>query len=61
MKLTDTDSKLKITAKPNGGAFAKNGSGVTGCYNPGAGVSLVKEMSSKTNDRGAAKVKDPDC
>ena len=57
---TDT-SKLVITAKPNGGAFEKNGSGVTGCYNPAAGVSQVKEMSSKTADRGASKVKTPTC
>ena len=52
----DTDSVLKIRAVPNGGAFAKNGSGVTGCYNPAAGVSQVKEMSSQTASRGADKV-----
>ena len=61
MKLTDEDSKLKVTAKPNGGAFAKNGSGVTGCYNPADGVSQVKEKSSKTADRGKDAVADPAC
>ena len=57
---TDT-TKLTITAKPNGGTFKDNGSGVTGCYNPKDGVSQVKEMSSKSADRGAAKVKTPTC
>ena len=61
MKLTDTNTILKVLAIPNGGAFKKNGSGVTGCYNPSAGVSQVKEKSSKTADRGFDKVTDPTC
>ena len=61
MKLTDDKSKLKITAKPAAGAFRKIGSGVTGCYNPAAGISRVEEKSAKTEDRGFDAVKDPDC
>ena len=61
MKLTDTNTILKVLAIPNGGAFKTNGSGVTGCYNPSAGVSQVKEKSSKTADRGFDKVTDPTC
>ena len=56
MKRTNGNSVLKIRALPNGGAYATNGSGVTGCYNPAQGVSQVKEMSSKSADRGASKV-----
>ena len=56
MKRTNGNAVLKIRALPNGGAFAANGSGVTGCYNPAQGVSQVKEMSSKSNSRGAARV-----
>lgn len=56
MTRTDKSSVLKIRALPNGGAFAKNGSGVTGCYNPAQGVSQVKEMSSKSGSRGSGNV-----
>ena len=56
MTRTNTNSVLKIRALPNGGAYATNGSGVTGCYNPAQGVSQVKEMSSKSADRGATNV-----
>ena len=56
MTRTDGGSVLKIRAEPNGGAFEKNGSGVTGCYNPAQGVSQVKEMSSKTANRGKGNV-----
>ena len=56
MKRTNDNAVLKIRALPNGGAFATNGSGVTGCYNPAQGVSQVKEMSSKSADRGKSKV-----
>ena len=56
MTRTDSNTVLKIRALPNGGAFATNGSGVTGCYNPAQGVSQVKEMTSKTSGRGASNV-----
>ena len=56
MKRTNDNAVLKIRALPNGGAYATNGSGVTGCYNPAQGVSQVKEMSSKSTDRGKTKV-----
>ena len=56
MTRTNSNSVLKIRALPNGGAYATNGSGVTGCYNPAQGVSQVKEMSSKSADRGASNV-----
>ena len=56
MARTDENAVMKIRAIPNGGAYAKNGSGVTGCYNPAKGVSQVKEMSSKSDDRGASNV-----
>ena len=56
MSRTDENAVMKIRAIPNGGAYAKNGSGVTGCYNPAKGVSQVKEMSSKTAQRGADNV-----
>ena len=56
MTRTNSNSVLKIRALPNGGAYATNGSGVTGCYNPAQGVSQVKEMSSKSANRGASNV-----
>ena len=56
MTRTDSNTVLKIRALPNGGAFATNGSGVTGCYNPAQGVSQVKEMTSKSSGRGASNV-----
>ena len=56
MTRTNENTVLKIRALPNGGAYATNGSGVTGCYNPAQGVSQVKEMSSKSADRGSANV-----
>ena len=56
MTRTDSNAVLKVRAIPNGGAFKKNGSGVTGCYNPAAGVSQVKEMTSQTSGRGADNV-----
>ncbi len=56
MTRTNENTVLKIRALPNGGAYATNGSGVTGCYNPAQGVSQVKEMSSKSADRGATNV-----
>ena len=52
MTRTNNNTVLKIRALPNGGAYATNGSGVTGCYNPAQGVSQVKEMSSKSANRG---------
>ena len=61
MQRTDSNTKLKIRALPNGGAFSANGSGVTGCYNPAQGVSQVKEMSSKTSGRGRNNVPTPNC
>ena len=54
---TDT-TKLTITAKPNGGTFKDNGSGVTGCYNPKDGVSQVKEMTAQSSGRGEDNVPD---
>ena len=56
MTRTNDNTVLKIRALPNGGAYATNGSGVTGCYNPAQGVSQVKEMSSKSANRGAGNV-----
>ena len=56
MTRTNNNTVLKIRALPNGGAYATNGSGVTGCYNPAQGVSQVKEMSSKSANRGANNV-----
>ena len=56
LRRTNNNTVLKIRALPNGGAYATNGSGVTGCYNPAQGVSQVKEMSSKSANRGATNV-----
>ena len=55
---TNDNSVLKIRAVPNGGAFKENGSGVTGCYNPGDGVSQVKEMTAQSSGRGYNNVPD---
>ena len=56
LRRTNNNSVFKVRAVPNGGAYASNGSGVTGCYNPAQGVSQVKEMSSKSNGKGAGNV-----
>ena len=58
LRRTNGDSVFKVRALPNGGAYAQNGSGVTGCYNPAQGVSQVKEMTSKSTGKGIGNVPD---
>ena len=53
LRRTNNNAVFKVRALPNGGAYAQNGSGVTGCYNPAQGVSQVKEMTSKSTGKGA--------
>ena len=38
-------------AQPNGGAYATNGSAVTGCYNPVDATSKEYEKTAKPADR----------
>ena len=46
------DTVFQVRANPNGGAYAKNGSAVTGCYNPVDATSKVYELTAKGTDRG---------
>ena len=43
---------FQVRAQPNGGAYADNGSAVTGCYNPKDATSKVYELTAKAVDRG---------
>jgi len=43
---------FQVRAQPNGGAYADNGSAVTGCYNPKDATSKVYELTAKAADRG---------
>ena len=46
------DTVFQVRAQPNGGAYATNGSAVTGCYNPVDATSKVYEKTAKAADRG---------
>ena len=46
------DTVFQVRANPNGGAYATNGSAVTGCYNPVDATSKVYELTAKATDRG---------
>ena len=46
------DTVFQVRAQPNGGAYADNGSAVTGCYNPVDATSKVYEKTAKAVDRG---------
>ncbi|WP_413682113.1 type II secretion system protein [Prochlorococcus sp. MIT 1304] len=46
------DTVFQVRAQPNGGAYANNGSAVTGCYNPVDATSKVYEKTAKAADRG---------
>ena len=46
------DTVFQVRANPNGGAYANNGSAVTGCYNPVDATSKVYEKTAKAVDRG---------
>ena len=46
------DTVFQVRANPNGGAYAENGSAVTGCYNPVDATSKVYELTAKAVDRG---------
>ena len=46
------DTVFQVRANPNGGAYATNGSAVTGCYNPVDATSKVFEKTAKAADRG---------
>ena len=52
------DTVFQVRATPNGGAYADNGSGVTGCYNPVDSTSKVYELTAKTADKGKQAVAD---
>ena len=43
---------FQVRANPNGGAYARNGSAVTGCYNPVDATSKVYELTAKASDKG---------
>ena len=51
--------EFQVVANPNGGAYASNGSAVTGCYNPALAVSEVYEYTAKQADKGAGKTYRP--
>lgn len=48
----NSDTIFQVRANPNGGAYADNGSAVTGCYNPVDATSKVYEKTAKASDRG---------
>jgi len=48
----NNDTVFQVRAQPNGGAYATNGSAVTGCYNPVDATSKVYEKTAKAADRG---------
>ena len=48
----NSDTVFQVRAQPNGGAYATNGSAVTGCYNPVDATSKVYEKTAKAADRG---------
>ena len=48
----NNDTVFQVRANPNGGAYATNGSAVTGCYNPVDATSKVYEKTAKAADRG---------
>ena len=54
----NSDTVFQVRATPNGGAYEKNGSGVTGCYNPVDSTSKVFELTAKTADKGKQAVAD---
>ena len=43
----NSDTVFQVRAQPNGGAYADNGSAVTGCYNPVDATSKVFEKTAK--------------
>ena len=47
-----------VIANPNGDGFVRNGSAVSGCFNPAQSVSEVYEYSAATADRGDGKLID---
>ena len=48
----NSDTVFQVRANPNGGAYEKNGSAVTGCYNPVDATSKVFELTAKKADKG---------
>ena len=44
--------QFQVLANPNGGAYASNGSAVTGCYNPTLSLSEIYEYTAKADDKG---------
>ena len=48
----DDQSIYQVKANPNGEGYALNGSAVVGCYKPLNRISVIKEYSSKANERG---------
>jgi len=48
----NSDTVFQVRANPNGGAYASNGSAVTGCYNPVDSTSKVFELTAKAADKG---------
>lgn len=49
----DEDEPLfQVKANPNGNPYSRNGSAVTGCYNPVQAVSEVYEFTAKQADKG---------
>ena len=55
LKTENIDNKgemFMVKANPNGRNFSSEGSSVIGCYSPISGVTIIKEYSSKNNERG---------
>jgi type II secretion system protein G len=46
------DTVFQVRAQPNGETYSKNGSAVTGCYNPVDATSKVFELTAKKADKG---------
>ena len=49
---SNNDPLFTVLANPNGNPYSRNGSAVTGCYNPVAAVSEVYEYTAKEADKG---------
>ena len=49
---TEEEPLFQVLANPNGNPYRRNGSAVTGCYNPVMAVSEVYEFTAKQDDKG---------
>ena len=55
---SEEEPLFQVRAIPNGNPFSRNGSSVTGCYNPVMSVSEIYEFTAKTTDKGPKPYKE---